>query len=122
MPHAAEFEEKEYEIALYMELARSTQGIWTPGQVLENKTGYEAAVRASNDYWKHVGRGRKPGVTLQGAALGLPRGTTLSVHGATPSFKANLFVQAKRCTRYARGPRALRKVVGRNRPDPKKAM
>lgn len=123
-PHAAEFEEKEYEIPLYMELVRSRGQLWTPGQVLEQHTGAEAAVRACSAYWEHVRRRPKPGVVLQGAVLGLPAThPPLAQGGATPSFRANLFIQAKRCTRYTRGPTALRNLKkGVKRPDPKKVI
>lgn len=123
-PHAAEFEEKEYEVPLYMELVRSRGQLWTPGQVLEEHTGAEAAIHACSAYWKHVRRRPKPGVVLQGAVLGLPSTHPPLAHGgATPSFRANLFIQAKRCTRYTYGPTALRRLKkGAERPDPEKEI
>jgi len=125
MPVAAEFEEKEYEIPLAMELMAAPGQIWTPGQVLEEHLGWEAAVTASATYWRHVGRRSKPGVTLQGTLLGLPAAQRpLSKHGGAPSFRANLFVQAKRCTRYVRGPMKLTSSLkaGHPRPDPGKTI
>lgn len=125
MPEAAEFEEKEYEFPLGMELMVAPGHIWTPGQALEQYLGWEAAVRASGKYWQLVGRRSKPGVTLQGTLLALPRThPPLSKNGGGPSFKANLFIQAKRCTRYVRGPLTLtsRLKKGSPRPDPSKTI
>lgn len=105
MPTPAEFEEKEYEFALYVELALSRQ-IWTPGQVLEAELGFDAALRAGASFWRHVGRTSLPGVALTGASLGLPRTKPLA-SAAAPTFDANVFVQAKRSTWYTRRPMAL---------------
>mgnify|MGYP000615868051 CR=1 FL=1 len=43
MPEAAEFEEKEYECFFNGELAAINRQIWSPGQVLEGKIGFDGA-------------------------------------------------------------------------------
>jgi hypothetical protein len=37
----AEFEERAYEAPLYNQLERGQQDIWTPGQVLESRVGFD---------------------------------------------------------------------------------
>jgi hypothetical protein len=106
MPDPAEFEEKEYEIPLYLELVQRPGRLWTPGQVLEAKLGFDGAVQASQRFWKHVGRCATPGVIL--AAFGLePLG--LPPSNGLPDFRLNLFLQCKRPERYRRHPAVANK-------------
>ena len=66
MPIDAEFEEKEYEFPLYHELTRSSQYIWTPGQVFEGYFGVDAALKVTTaKIWRKLGYpGPLPGTIL----------------------------------------------------------
>jgi hypothetical protein len=66
MPIDAEFEEKEYEVPLYVELGRTLDNLWAPGQVLESEVGFDGALNVASDLvWKLLGYARaKPGVVL----------------------------------------------------------
>src|SRR5262249_54721912 len=65
MTDRSEFEEKEYEGALYPELLSSPRmRPWTPGQVLEHQLGFDAALFVANTFWSAVGRPACEGVRL----------------------------------------------------------
>lgn len=105
MSRSSEFEEKEYEVPLYLELVAGSGNIWSPGQVLENKLGIDCALEAADLYWKFVGRRRKRSVGLQ-ALVPVLRGMGMAAStGSLPSsFGVNLMLQVKRCTHYANRP------------------
>ncbi len=109
----SEFEEKEYEIPLYLELLGAPGRLWSPGQVLEHQMGIDCALSAGATYWKLVRRRRKPGIPLQGllVAAGLRR---LVPTPGRVSFSVNLLVQTKRCMVYDTGtaPRHQNPTVG----------
>lgn len=46
-----EFEEKEYESALYNQLASSNIHLWSPGQVLESYLGFDAALLVDDPFF-----------------------------------------------------------------------
>ena len=109
----SEFEEKEYEGALYPEL-RGSSGIrpWTPGQVLEGQLGFDAALFVANSFWSVVNRAACEGVRL--ARYGLSP-MVRELHGSEekpsddlPDFSLNLFVQAKRPSVYQDPPEKVR--------------
>lgn len=94
---SAEFEEKEYESPLYHQLGRDPR-IWSPGQVLENRIGFDHALySAMNAVWIAHGLTRHlPGLALSRhpwfRSHFMPRRATWK----PPSFRLNLFIQAKR--------------------------
>jgi hypothetical protein len=111
--HWCTFEEKEYEVPLYIELLAGSEFIWSPGQVLENSLGVDCLLQATNEYWTLVHRKRRPGVLLQGVAMQL-KGTGSLVANIPASFRVNLLLQVKRCMVYRAGS-APRGVPERSR-------
>jgi len=111
MPIPSEFEEKEFENPLYMEL-RSERRLWTPGQVLEGHLGFDAALHVTNDFWTITGHTKAPGVTL--ARYGLS--PMLAQPGTLPDFSTNVFLQAKRPFEYIDPPADV-KVHGFTAPS-----
>lgn len=103
----SEFEEKEYEIPLLLEML-SGPLFWSPGQVLENRLGFDACLEASMAYWNHVGRTRRLGVQVRHVITwsniyrtGGKRATPAIP--ANASFSVNLFLQVKRCSYHPAG-------------------
>ena len=93
MPDPAEFEEKEFEIPLYNELANGSPFLWSPGQVLEQSLGIDGAqLTYDATLWKLLGLGQQipRGVPLNRLASLLRRRRLL------PSFRCNLLLQIKR--------------------------
>ena len=98
MPRPADFEEKEYERPLYSELLNGAPQIWTPGQVLENQLGFDAAIDvAMHPIWNILGHNYPlPGILLRdGSKVGLSAVTGVPPK-RIPDFRVNLFIQAKR--------------------------
>jgi len=93
----AEFEEREYETPLYNQLARGNPNVWSPGQVFEAHIGIDYALLL-DDPWifgVHGYRGYPPGVVLaryKWPVRWFRRGTPRKL----PTFRLNLFIQAKR--------------------------
>jgi len=89
----ADFEEKEYEIPLYLELADGSPYVWSPGQVLEKSLGLDGMQHTMNStFWKLVSRG-----------LSIPTGIDLNsvrfhpnIKRQLPTFRCNLMLQVKR--------------------------
>ena len=107
----AEFEERAYEAPLYNQLERGQQDIWTPGQVLESRVGFDRGLfltRAA--IWETLGYD----APLPGAALAYytwPGGWgPVHPRSALPRFKLNVFLQAKRPDYYKRKPRTLKSL------------
>lgn len=105
----AEFEEREYETPLYSQLARGNLNVWAPGQVFEAHIGIDYAL-FMDDPWLFALHGfrRSPfGVVLSRLAW---RGWRLRRNpGARlPTFRLNLFIQAKRPEWGHRPPRDIR--------------
>jgi hypothetical protein len=97
----AEFEEKEYEIALYLQLADGSPYIWSPGQVLEKQLGLDGTQFTSNaTLWKILGQHPLPGINLNSP------GIRRNIRRRLPSFRCNLLLQVKRpvyLVRHVRG-------------------
>jgi hypothetical protein len=94
----SDFEEKEYEGPLYNQIEKSTNLLWQPGQVFENAIGVDRCAYIDDiSIWKQLGFHSIPvGVCLpryNWNYIWLKRGKKKTL----PSFKLNLFIQAKRC-------------------------
>lgn len=105
----AQFEEKEYEAPLYNQLEQGTLLVWSPGQVFEEHIGIDRAMFITDPRIWH----------LFNAAL--PRSGMFMPHydwdfiwrnrrsrRSLPSFRLNLFLQAKRPQYTSHRPRQLR--------------
>ncbi|WP_344174692.1 hypothetical protein [Pilimelia columellifera] len=97
----AEFEEKQYETALLLELGIPTCP-WLPpglmfsaGQHFENFVAYDAAThpQIASDIWRLIGRPRPPGIVLSAGHFGFPPG--LPSH-RLPRSAVSLILQFKR--------------------------
>jgi hypothetical protein len=106
---AATFEESEFEDALYNQLERGFHLLWSPGQVLEARVGFDRSLFVQSlQFWTWLGF-RGP---LAGAALNRytwpdwwrPQGNG----PALPSFRQDLFLQAKRSLYSAQPPRGTK--------------
>jgi len=107
-----EFEEKEYETALYSELRAAKNRLWSPGQVLEAVLGFDYSVYNKNPmFWKKLGMKPPKGSKLNAAYPAHPKVTR-----PLPSFKLNLFVQAKRPKAYR--PTATAKLAAAGLKSP----
>jgi hypothetical protein len=113
----AEFEERSYEAPLYNQLARGNPFVYTPGQVLENKVGFDRGLFFSQAaLWQTLGY-KSP---LRGAAVAYydwpyawgPENPRAQL----PKFRLNLFLQAKRPLYYKRRPRSLKSIDGMSGP------
>lgn len=99
----AEFEEKQYEQHLNLELLNGSNLLFPPGQMLENTVGFDAALfTAHPKLWKHFPHLYKWHHWLLRNA---PRGMSLPIelwheieHGIEhfPKFRFNAFIQHKR--------------------------
>ncbi len=88
-----EFEEREYETALYHELGSMNNHLWAPGQVLEALIGFDYSTYTQNPkFWNAVGMLAPPPGHVPNAAV--PPFQNLS--RPVPNFSLNLFIQAKR--------------------------
>jgi hypothetical protein len=109
---AAEFEERSYEAPLYNQLERGHKDIFTPGQVLEGRVGFDRGLMLTQAaIWETLGYD----APLPGAALGYydwPFGWGPSRRSLQrlPRFRLNLFLQAKRPNFYKTKPRSLRTI------------
>jgi hypothetical protein len=85
-----EFEEKEFETALLHQLSVENNRLWSPGQVLEKKLGYDFSLLCNDiGFWAaHKSWPAPPGV-LAPQPANAPNKTL-------PNFALNLFVQVKR--------------------------
>jgi len=91
----AEFEEKEYEGALYNQLERGNRLLWPPGQVLEGYLGFDRIALLDDGYLWHVHGIRQPYRGIVPSRFRwpfLPRALKFRL----PRFRANCFIQAKR--------------------------
>lgn len=99
----AEFEEKQYEQHLNIELLRGTNLLFPPGQMLENTVGFDAALFTTNPkFWEHFPYLYKWHHELLRKA---PQGISLPIElwqeiasqiEYFPKFKFNAFIQHKR--------------------------
>lgn len=98
MAAKSEFEEKEYENPLNVELLfQSTFNLWTPGQVFEKDFGIDAALYAANpQFWWQLGYKNIPeGIIIDNFQWGHIWRKT-GKKRTLPDFSTNLFIQAKR--------------------------
>lgn len=103
MPICAEFEEKEYELPLYLQLAANCNHVWPPGQVFEEYFGIDAALIVNDlSVWRWLGFSQpKKGAVLADFNWGYiwrRRGRKRKL----PHFALNFFIQAKRPERMLR--------------------
>lgn len=112
----AEFEEKEYEMPLNNQLLQGNQNLWTPGQVFEGNFGIDAALEVHrHDFWRIVGYPYPlHGVILSHFHFGYIW-KKLDKKKPLPTFKLNLFLQAKRPQGLKNRPSNL-KSLGLNSP------
>lgn len=106
---SAQFEEREYENALYNQMALDDVQ-WPPGTVLEQYLGFDLGVFLSRDFlWRLHGYARPlAGLSLFHDLWPLLARTPQS-RDRLPSFRLNCFIQAKR---PAVGRRLARKLAG----------
>lgn len=110
MTHA-ELEERSYEAPLYNQLERGNPIVFTPGQVLESRLGFDRGLLlAELAVWRNLGYE----APLRGAALAYydwPLGWgPPEPRRSLPAFRPNLFLQAKRPMYYKRKPKAMRSI------------
>ena len=107
----AEFEEREYEAPLYNQLERGSDLLWSPGQVFERHIGIDRGMFTLDDLVFQLHGHAGP---LRGAALaryGWPRSWFRSrPNRKLPTFRLNLFVQAKRSQWGRRLPARIKKL------------
>lgn len=107
--HHSEFEEREYEAPLYVQLQHSCTHVWSPGQVLEAHVGFDHALLTSHPYfWRLQGFAAPPmGVVLAAYPFDhwWPR---RPMRRSLPDFALNLFIQAKRPMIGSRATKALK--------------
>lgn len=113
----SEFEERSYEAPLYNQLERGHEFVFTPGQVLEHKVGFDRGLfLAEAALWHTLGyEGPLPGAAL--AYYHWPSGWgPWKPRTALPRFRLNLFLQVKRPRVHARRPKRLRGIDGVGAP------
>jgi hypothetical protein len=92
----AEFEEKDFEGALYHSLAAGFPHLWTPGQVFEHHFGIDAALHTLNEFFlRAVASYPLKGVVLRDLRWGYVA-RRVGRRPRMPSFRANALIQAKR--------------------------
>jgi hypothetical protein len=106
----SEFEEKEYEAPLYNQLERTSTGqVWSPGQVFERLVGIDRALFLSDPaLWRILGFRQRRGIILEDIDWHFwkhrPR-------RSLPTFRLNLFIQAKRCFFHSERPRRFKRTA-----------
>jgi hypothetical protein len=93
----AEFEEKDFEVALYHQLARDSPNVWTPGQVFEHHFGIDAALYTTHEFFRNaLNRNHFPRILFLD---NLNWGYVWRSYGrkrGLPTFAVNALIQAKR--------------------------
>jgi len=105
----AAFEEREFEGPLYNQLGNGRALVWAPGQVFEGHIGIDHALFLTDEWVFRLHRhaGYLPGAVL--ARYGWPSiWFRPGRRNRLPTFRLNLFVQAKRPSWGRRAPKALR--------------
>ena len=102
---AAEFEEKEYEAALYSQLV-SHRRLWPPGQVLEKYLGFDSAIFVNDPFFWRLFGFRKPlsGIVPWNVLWPFLQKSS-EQRSRLPRFRCNCFIQAKRPHVGSRLPR-----------------
>jgi hypothetical protein len=113
---ASEFEEKEYEVALYSQLQQSPSQLWSPGQVLESYLGFDAGLFLDDPLLWHLHGFRRAlrGISPWHSLWPILR-TKSWQRGRLPRFRFNCFIQAKRSFKGSRVPKKL-SALGLTRP------
>lgn len=112
----SEFEEREYEAPLYVQLQHTSADVWSPGQVLEAHVGFDHSLFTSHPYfWKLQGFAVPPLGVMLGAHPAEHWWHERRFHRPLPDFALNLFIQAKRPLVGSRATKAL-KAVGLKGP------
>ncbi|HEX5989562.1 MAG TPA: hypothetical protein VFY75_05055 [Solirubrobacterales bacterium] len=89
MPVPAQFSEREYELAMNIELLAGNGKYSVPSQVAEKWLGYDIAlVPGLTSVWGLLGLSAPP--------IGVPPGQGILGHPSAPAFAASLFLQYKR--------------------------
>jgi len=98
MAEKTEFEEPEYEGALYNQLLNQDLRIWTPGRVFERIIGIDSAIYANNlIFWSLFNyQGPLIGVNLRQVNLRFLFRWFQKRIRPFPTFKVNLLIQSKR--------------------------
>ena len=104
----AEFEEREYEAPLYNQLERGLANVWSPGQVLEGRVGIDRGLFVSQlAIWEVLGYSHIPRGAVLSRILWPPGWGPRVNTRPLPSYRLNLFIQAKRSMHSQRPPRAI---------------
>jgi hypothetical protein len=112
----SEFEEREYEAPLYVQLQHGITNVWSPGQVLEAHVGFDYAFLTSHPrFWMLQGFSLPPTGVLLGAFPLHHWWNSRSSSRPLPDFSLNLFIQAKRPLVGLRAKKSL-KSYGINAP------
>src|SRR3569833_3433383 len=116
----SEFEEREYEAPLYVQLQYASTDVWSPGQVLEAHVGFDYALFTSHPYfWTLQGFAAPPAGVVLGAYASSYWWPGRSFHQQLTKFALNLFIQAKRPFVGSNATRAL-KALGLHGPHKQK--
>jgi hypothetical protein len=109
MPAHAEFEEREFETPLYHQLKVADNHVWSPGQVLEHRVGFDySALCVDSYFWAiHGLRGPYSGLMLD-EIFHRRIWRRSNISRPLPNFALNLFLQAKRPEVRARLTKALK--------------
>ncbi len=107
----AEFEEKEYEIALIHQLMMGHNNLWSPGQVFEGNFGIDTSLEVLDpDFWTNIGYSNYPkGVVLSNYNFGYVW-RQINKKRRLPDFSLNLFLQIKRPEGLKNRPKSLKKL------------
>ncbi len=93
----SEFEEREYEAPLYVQLQHASTNVWAPGQVLEAHVGFDHALFTLHPYfWRLQGFAAPPSGVVLGAHHPEHWWHERRFRRPLPDFSLNLFIQAKR--------------------------
>lgn len=109
---SADFEETEYRGPLFNQLEAGSHLIWEPGQVFEKYIGIDRASLCAHSYiWQLYGYSDPlPGLLMSRLRWGFIW-SARKKKKQLPSFKLNLFIQAKR-PEYTTSPSAILKSKG----------
>lgn len=106
-----QFEEKEYELALYNQLGRNTWRLWPPGQVLESYLGIDLALLLNDPFlWNLRGFARPLKGFSPWHKLWPIFQSKQWQRSRLPRFRCNCFIQAKRPQVGSRLPIKLRSL------------
>jgi hypothetical protein len=106
---SSEFEEREYEAPLYVQLQHASANVWSPGQVLEAHVGFDHALLTMHPhFWRLQGFAAPPSGVILGTYPPHHWWDGRRLKRPLPDFSLNLFIQAKRPLVGARATKALK--------------